>query len=207
MAHLTSSVDPVCGGIETETEALSLSVAVFCGSKTGTHPGFSRSAKQLGAALAACGHVLIYGAGSGLMKDVAEGHRNAGGNIVGIVPKSLIDAEATHHTTGELVVTDTLRQRKERMFDIADGFLVLPGGIGTLDELVEIYSQAHLGFHNKPVIVFNDRGYWTPFKILLSHFAAQGFLGPHRLCGRSHDHAITFVTSIDEAMQALQMPR
>lgn len=152
-------------------------VCVYCGSGPGTNTAYVKAARALGAALAANGIGLVYGGGSlGLMGEVAEATLKHGGRVTGIIPGFLIEREAMMDDVDELIVTENMHQRKQLMFDHSDAFVALPGGIGTLEELVEQLTWAQLGQHKKPIIVANIEGFWTPFLNLLSHMKADAFI-------------------------------
>lgn len=128
--------------------------------------------------LAARGIRVVYGGGSvGIMGLVADAAIRAGGSVVGVIPGHLHEAEVAHHGLDELIVVDSMHARKQRMFELADAFVALPGGIGTLDETVEIITWRQLGLHDKPIFLLDDGGYWRPFLALVDHFIAQGFSG------------------------------
>ncbi|MBI1650362.1 TIGR00730 family Rossman fold protein [Hyphomicrobium sulfonivorans] len=152
-------------------------VCVYCGSGPGINPAYVEAARTLGAALAANGIGLVYGGGSlGLMGEVAATTLKHGGRVTGIIPGFLIEREAMMDDVDELIVTDNMHQRKQLMFDHSDAFVALPGGIGTLEELVEQLTWAQLGQHKKPIIVANIAGFWTPFLNLLSHMKSDAFI-------------------------------
>jgi hypothetical protein len=133
----------------------------------------------LGKGLAASGITLVYGGShSGLMGEVAEAALRAGGRVEGIIPRHLLPNEDPFDEISELTVVDDMHTRKRLMFDKADAFCVLPGGLGTLDETFEILTWKQLGLHDKPVFLVNVDGYWTPWLALLDHVIAQGFARP-----------------------------
>jgi uncharacterized protein (TIGR00730 family) len=153
------------------------SVCVYCGSGNGNDPAFVASAEALGAALAAAGIRLVYGGGSaGLMGAVANAVLAGGGRVTGIIPQFLVDRERAHKGLSDLVVTADMHERKWAMFENADAFVALPGGIGTLEELIEIMTWAQLGRHAKPIVVLDVNGFWRHLKSLLDHMNAAGFL-------------------------------
>lgn len=140
-------------GNETGTVTPARSVGVFCGANPGDDPGFSALAGRLGTAIAELGHDLVYGGGRvGLMGVVAEAALAAGGRVVGVIPQALFDREVGHRGLTELVVTESMHTRKQMMCDRADGFVVLPGGYGTLDEVLEILTWNQIGIIAKPVV-------------------------------------------------------
>ena len=155
------------------------SLCVYCGSWSGDHPSLEGFARDFGSACAARGIELIYGGGGiGLMGAVAEAALAAGGRVVGIMPRSLLEAEPPFPDVTELVIVDSMHERKRQMFDRADGFVVLPGGLGTLDETIEMITWRQLGFHDKPIVLANYRGYWNPLLTLFDHIVATGFAQP-----------------------------
>lgn len=152
-------------------------VCVYCGSGPGTNPQFVEAAQAFGKALAESGVGLVYGGGSvGLMGAVASATLENGGRVTGIIPDFLVKRE--HAMTGaqEMIVTHDMHERKRLMFERSDAFVALPGGIGTLEELVEQMTWAQLGRHNKPIIVANIDGFWTPFLSLLTHMQSEAFI-------------------------------
>jgi hypothetical protein len=152
-------------------------LCVYCGSSAGTDPAFVESARSFGKILAVNDIRLVYGGGSaGLMGAIAEAVLENGGEITGIIPEFLTKRERPRHLAQELIVTRDMHERKRKMFEHADGFVALPGGIGTLEELVEQLTWAQLGRHKKPVLVANINGYWDPLLTLIEHMRAQAFL-------------------------------
>ena len=157
-------------------------VAVFCGSRHGTDPVYSAEATKLGAGLAQRGIRLVYGGGRiGLMGTVADACMMAGGDVTGIIPDFLRTREIAHGEIGELIVTDGMHTRKRRMFELADGFVTLPGGLGTLDELFEIVTWRQLGLHDKPILVCNVAGWGARIDALLRDIVGAGFADPSAL--------------------------
>jgi len=155
------------------------SVCVYCGSRAGAMPGFSTHATMLGRALAEAGWRLIYGAGDvGLMGDVARAAQAAGGDTFGVIPAHLVSREVAKSDLNRFVVTETMHERKKVMFMNADAVVLLPGGAGSLDELFEALTWRQLGLHEKPIVVLNTDGYWTPLKALIDHLVDQGFADP-----------------------------
>ena len=149
------------------------SVCVYCGSSNGRDESHFQAGLTLGRGLADAGLRLVYGAGTkGIMGAVARGTMDAGGKVTGIIPKFLIRREANEvelTELDELIVTEDMHQRKHGMFERADAFVALPGGIGTLEEIIEVLSWARLGLHRKPLIVLNVNNFWSPLKELLHH--------------------------------------
>jgi uncharacterized protein (TIGR00730 family) len=163
-------------------------VCVFSGSRPGFRAAYAKAARELGEAIARAGMGLVYGGASvGLMNDVAEAALANGANVVGVIPQSLLDREVAHHGLSELRVVPTMHERKSLMYSLSDGFVVLPGGFGTLDELFEILTWAQLGMHGKPIALFNVEGFWEPLMSLLSHFVREGFVPDDQLALLSVD--------------------
>jgi uncharacterized protein (TIGR00730 family) len=155
------------------------SLCVFCGSSFGDDPKWRQAARQLGSGLAAAGVTLIYGGShSGLMGQVAETALTGGGRVEGIIPRHLLPNEDPFAEITELTVVEDMHTRKKLMFDKADAFCVLPGGLGTLDETFEILTWKQLGLHDKPVLLVNLDGYWQPWLALLDNIVTQGFARP-----------------------------
>jgi uncharacterized protein (TIGR00730 family) len=153
-------------------------VCVYCGSSPGTEPAFVAAAKKLGQVFAENGVRLIYGGGSvGLMGAVAEAVLAHGGEATGIIPEFLMQKERATHDH-EMIVTGGMHERKRKMFERADAFVALPGGIGTLEELVEQLTWIQLGRHKKPILIANIGGYWNPFLELIEHMRAVQFVPP-----------------------------
>jgi uncharacterized protein (TIGR00730 family) len=152
-------------------------VCVYCGSGPGTNPGFVQAATAFGKALAESGIGLVYGGGSiGLMGAVATGVLDHGGTVTGIIPDFLTARENAMKRAQELIVTKNMHERKQLMFDRSDAFVALPGGIGTLEELVEQMTWAQLGRHTKPILIANIEGFWNPLLALLSHMKDTAFI-------------------------------
>jgi uncharacterized protein (TIGR00730 family) len=155
------------------------SVAVFCGTRAGTDPSHLAAAQALGAALAAAGMTLVYGGGGvGLMGAVAAGTIGAGGRVHGVIPEFLTRVERPHPDLAKLEVTTSMHTRKTRMFELADAFVTLSGGLGTLDETVEIITWRQLGLHDKPIIILDINGWAQPFLAVVEDMIAQGFVDP-----------------------------
>ena len=152
------------------------SICVYCGSGVGSKPVYTDAARTLGRTLAEAGIGLVYGGGSlGLMGEVARSTLKAGGRVTGIIS----EREQMLRDVDELVVTEDMHQRKMLMFQKSDAFVALPGGIGTLEELVEQLTWSQLGRHKKPVIIANIDGFWTPFLRLLDHMRTDAFIREH----------------------------
>lgn len=160
---------------------------LFCGSRAGADPRHAATAAAVGALLAARGVTLVYGGGAlGLMGAAGRAARDAGGRVEGVIPDFLASLEVALEGLDRLDVVDSLHTRKARMFDGADVVLALPGGIGTLDELVEILSWRNLRLHDRPVLLLGDGGFWEPFLALLAHLEATGFTAPGVLAHVCH---------------------
>ena len=159
-------------------------------------------ARAFGSACADRGIELIYGGGGiGLMGTVAKAALAGGGRVVGIIPRSLMESELAEWDATELVVVDSMHERKQRMFDRADGFVVLPGGFGTLDETLEMITWRLLGFHEKPIVLANHCSYWNPLLMLFNHLVNQGFAQPD-----AHD-LYTVADSVDGIFERLTIRR
>jgi uncharacterized protein (TIGR00730 family) len=152
-------------------------VCVYCGSGPGNNPAYVRAARDLGSDLARHGIGLVYGGGGlGLMGEVATATINGGGHVTGIIPKFLSEREQMLHNVTDSIVVDDMHERKRLMFEKSDAFVALPGGIGTLEELVEQLTWSQLGRHTKPIIVANIDGFWEPFLKLLAHMRDDAFI-------------------------------
>jgi uncharacterized protein (TIGR00730 family) len=152
-------------------------VCVYCGSGPGTDSAFMEAARRLGEIMAADGVGLVYGGGSrGLMGAVATSVLDHGGHVTGIIPEFLQNREQTLRRAQEIIITPDMHVRKQTMFERADAFVALPGGIGTLEELVEQLTWAQLGRHKKPILILNIKGFWDPFCALLDHMRALDFI-------------------------------
>lgn len=156
------------------------SICVYCGSSSGKGETYVAAGHALGRSMAEAGIRLVYGGGTrGIMGAVARGTIEAGGKVTGIIPRFLIDKEATKSGLGALddvVVVEDMHTRKHMMFEKSDAFVALPGGIGTLEEVVEIMTWAQLGRHRKPIAFVNIDGFWNPMLALLDHMRAEGFV-------------------------------
>ena len=156
------------------------SVCVYCGSSPGRDAVYLKAGRALGRSIADSGLRLIYGGGTkGIMGAVSDGTLAAGGKVTGIIPRFLINKEATETALGrldELLVTENMHERKHTMFEKSDAFVALPGGIGTVEEIVEIMTWAQLGRHRKPIVFANVKGFWDPLLALIDHMRAEGFV-------------------------------
>lgn len=152
------------------------SLCVYCGSRSPADPSHGRAAIALGQEMAQNGIRLIYGGGHvGLMGMIADATLEAGGQVIGIIPGHLHDIEVSHEKLTELHVVDSMHVRKEKMFQMADAFAVLPGGLGTLDETFEMITWRQLKLHDKPILLVNHQNYWQPFLDLVDHMIEAGF--------------------------------
>ena len=154
------------------------SMCVYCGSKPGTDSLYAQAAVTVGQWIAAHGGQLVYGGGSGgLMGIVADAALAAGGRVVGIIPKALVEKEWAHHGCTELHIVENMHERKRMMAERADAFLALPGGIGTLEELFEVWTWRQLGYHDKPIGLLNTASYYDGLLAFLQHVVARQFMG------------------------------
>lgn len=152
-------------------------LCVYCGSGPGRNPAYIEAARTLGAVMADQGIGLVYGGGGlGLMGEVARAVIDGGGHVVGIIPEFLVNKERMLTDVNELIVTASMHERKMTMFERSDGFVALPGGLGTLEELVEISTWAQLGRHAKPIIICDIDNYWAPLLTLINHMRQEKFI-------------------------------
>jgi uncharacterized protein (TIGR00730 family) len=179
------------------------SICVFCGARFGTDPAGREVAQRLGELLAREGIAMVYGGGGvGLMGLVANAALKAGGRAVGVIPRFLLQREAGHPALSETVVVETMHERKLQMFERSDAFVVLPGGIGTLEELFEVLSWRTLGLHSKPIVIVDQGGYWQPLAALLRGVVEGGF------AERTHLDHVAFVSDLKDVLPAIAaMPR
>ena len=152
-------------------------VAVFCGSTRGADPEFARRSYEVGRELAERGIGLVYGAGGhGLMRDVSQGALDAGGEVIGVIPRSMVEREWGRVDLTDVHVVNTMHERKAKMAELADAFLGLPGGLGTLEEIIEVWSWRPIGFNDGPVGLLNIKGFWTPLLEALERLVDAGFV-------------------------------
>jgi uncharacterized protein (TIGR00730 family) len=152
-------------------------VCVFCGASSGRRPRYADAARAFGDAVARRGLGLVYGGGRvGLMGAVADGALAAGGEVIGVIPQELVDRELAHDGLGELRVVGSLHERKALMAELSDAFVALPGGFGTLDELMEQLTWSQLGLHRKPVGLLDVEEYWRPLIAVARHATEEGFV-------------------------------
>lgn len=175
------------------------SLCVYCGSRFGTDPAYREMATGLGELIAREGMTLVYGGGGvGLMGLTANAALKSGGKVVGIIPTFLLKREAGHPDLTETVVVETMHERKLEMFERSDAFIILPGGIGTLEEFFEVLSWRTLGLHTKPIVIIDQGGYWQPLEALLKSIVDGGF------ADRSHLDHVVFVKDVDAILPALK---
>ena len=153
------------------------SICVFCGSGNGNDPAFKAATIKLGQLLAKNNIELIYGGGDmGLMGTISKAVRESNGKVTGIIPEFLLKYQNENSDSSDLIVTKDMHTRKARMYDLADAFIALPGGIGTLEELVETMTWAQLGTHRKPIALLNTSNFWAPLLDLIDHMRAENFI-------------------------------
>ena len=158
------------------------SICVYCGSSPGKDPSFAGAARELGTLLAKRNMTLVYGGGNvGLMGILADTVLAGGGRVVGVIPEHLVRWEVGHNSLTEQHVVASMHERKARMISLADGFLALPGGVGTLEEIVEVFVWMQLGLHAKPCALLNVNGYYDPLVKYLEHMVESRFLRPEQL--------------------------
>lgn len=173
------------------------SLCVYCGSRDGATPGYARIAREIGKIMAQRNIKLIYGGGSvGMMGHMARTVIAEGGHVVGIIPGHLDSREVTYEQCSELHVVNSMHERKKMMFDLADGFLVLPGGVGTLEEMVEVGTWRQLRLHEKPIVVLNVSGFWRPLIQMFNQMVQQKF------AGNELQDIFKIVNTVEEVMDA-----
>jgi uncharacterized protein (TIGR00730 family) len=173
-------------------------IAVYCGSAAGSTPAFADAARETALAMVRDDVDLVYGGGRlGLMGIVADTVLGAGGKVFGVIPTALVDLEVAHTGVTELFTVDNMHERKAKMTDLADAFLALPGGVGTLDELFEAWSWNALGYHKKPFCLLNVDGFWDGMIAFIDHATASGFMSAQRR------QQLLVASSADEALQLL----
>jgi uncharacterized protein (TIGR00730 family) len=178
-------------------------LCVFCGSRFGADPAGREAAQRLGELLAREGITLVYGGGGvGLMGVLANAVLKAGGKVVGIIPRFLLQREAGHPALTQTVIVETMHERKLRMFERSDAFAVLPGGVGTLEELFEVLSWRTLGLHTKPIVIVDQGGYWQPLAALMRSVVEGGF------AERAHLDHLAFIRDLRDLLPTIAaMPR
>lgn len=156
-------------------------VCVYCGSNSGAGNAYQLAARALGDSIARRGLRLVYGGGSvGLMRIVADAALEVGGEVIGVIPQQLVDLEVAHHGLTGLEVVDSMHTRKQRMFELGDAFIALPGGFGTLDEMFEMLTWRQLGLGRKPCAFLDVNGYWTPLMAMIDRMVEERFLHPEQ---------------------------
>jgi uncharacterized protein (TIGR00730 family) len=179
-------------------------LCVYCGSSGAVDRQYREAASELGARLGAAGIGLVYGGGRvGLMGLLADAALAAGGEVIGIIPLRLRDAELAHPGATELVVVESMHERKRLMAEKADAFAILPGGIGTLDEMFEIVSWKQLGLHDKPILLVDIGGYWGPLRALLGQIVTKGFARPE---ARDLLQVVPTITALMALLEAKPAP-
>jgi uncharacterized protein (TIGR00730 family) len=173
-------------------------VCVFCGSSAGAKPAYAEAARMLGQEVAQRGIGLVYGGGAvGLMGIAADAALSAGAEVIGVIPYGLLKREVGHGGGVEMHIVDTMHERKAKMAELSDGFVVLPGGYGTLEEAVEALTWAQLGIQEKGVVFLDVEGYWGPFLDALDHMAEEGFVR------RTHRPLAMRASTVGGALDAL----
>ena len=158
---------------------MAMRICLFCGSRHGVDPRYRIAATRFGELAGAAGVELIYGGGHvGLMGAAADAAMMSGGRVVGLIPARLLEREVGHRAITELIVTRDMFERKQQMIDRADAFVVLPGGLGTLDELLEVVTLRQLNYHDKPIILVNLAGCWDPWLAMVDRVIEEGFAAP-----------------------------
>ncbi|MDO4685011.1 MAG: TIGR00730 family Rossman fold protein [Corynebacterium sp.] len=173
-------------------------ITVYCGSASGTRPEYVHGTREFARGLAELGVDIVYGGGNiGLMGELADAALAAGGEVIGVIPTSLVDREVAHQGLTELHVVDSMAERKARMEKLGDVFVALPGGIGTLEELFEVFTMQLLGPDCVPVVLYNIEGYWTPLIESLTRMSEEGFIP------QKYIDALIVVDSVPELFEAL----
>ncbi|WP_028403470.1 TIGR00730 family Rossman fold protein [Ectobacillus panaciterrae] len=174
-------------------------ICVYAGSNLGVRPEFQTYARQLGEEIVKRGFELVYGGSRiGLMGEVANTVLELGGAVTGVMPKGLFRGEIVHTGLSELIEVDSMHQRKATMIELADGFVALPGGYGTFEELFEVMCWAQIGIHQKPIGIFNIAGYYTPLLNMIHHAATEEFMNPNHL------DLIVSATNANELFEKMQ---
>lgn len=173
-------------------------ICVFCGSSVGNDSAFQQTAQALGRTLAEKGITLVYGGGNiGLMGVIADAVPGGGGSVIGVIPKMLVDKELAHHGVTDLRIVGSMHERKALMADLAEGFIALPGGYGTIEEFSEVLTWGQLGLHSKPIGILNVSGYFDHFLRFLDHSVQTRLLRPE------HRRLVLEATSVDELLQSM----
>lgn len=175
------------------------SICVYCGSAEATRPDFNLAGRQMGRILAENGIRLIYGGGkTGVMGAVADGTLDAGGEVVGVIVESMNTPALAHYGLTRLEVTPTIHERKSRMYELADGYIALPGGFGTFDELFETITWGQIGIHQKPIGLLNVLGYYDHLITMLDHAVAEGFIF------HEHRNMLSIAAEPDELLEKMR---
>ena len=193
-------------GVESATarfriEAMRHSICVFCGSSPGANPEYQRAARAFGRLLAQQGRRLVYGGGKvGLMGVLADAALSDGGNVIGVIPQHLLDLEVGHTRLTKLHVVSSMHERKQQMSDLADAFVLLPGGIGSLEEFFEVWTWGQLGLHRKPYGILNVAGYFDPLLSFLDRSVDERFVSyEHRNLVVVSDDPASLIADLDSA--------
>lgn len=156
-------------------------LAVFCGSRTGNNDVYANAAKELSSVLLQSDIGIVYGGGRiGLMGVIADAMMDLGGEVTGVIPQKLMDKEIGHKGITKLHIVETMHQRKAKMADLSDGFIALPGGIGTLEEIIEVFTWLQIGYHHKPCAFLNTEGYFDKLFDFVGHMVQEGFLSENQ---------------------------
>ena len=178
------------------------SLCVYCGSANAVPAPHKQAAARLGRALAEAGISLVYGGGRvGLMGIMADAALEARGRVVGVIPRHLVEAEVGHGSVSELHVVSSMHERKQKMFELSDAFAILPGGLGTLDEMFEMLTWRQLGLHDKPIVLVDENGYWHPLLALIGAIEADGY------AREIVERLLTVVDGVDAVLPALARAR
>lgn len=176
-------------------------LCLYCGSSPGSDPAFLEAARAAGRWTASHGHTLVYGGGNvGLMGAAADAAMAAGGTVIGVIPQALVDREVAHHQITRLEIVQTMHERKQRMASLADAFLALPGGVGTLEEIIEVFVWNQLALHAKPCALLNIHGFYDPLQAFIAHMVASRFLTA------DHASALRFTPHLEDAFAHLLLP-
>ncbi len=175
------------------------SLAVFCGSRVGTNPLYAEAGRALGLGLAEAGIRMVYGGGRiGIMGVIADAVLNAGGKVLGVIPDFLKHWEVEHQGVQDMVVTDSMHERKTRLYEESDAFLTMPGGLGTFDETMEIITWKQLRLHDKPILLCNVGGWADPLIAMIEHAVTEGFAAP------SARHLIEVLDDVPAVLERLK---
>jgi uncharacterized protein (TIGR00730 family) len=184
------------------------SVCVFCGSNGGADPAYLEVAARTGRDLARRGLRLVYGGGKvGMMGAIADGALDAGGEVIGVIPQQIYDLEIGHDGVTDLRVVASMHERKALMAELADAFVALPGGIGTFEELFEVFTWAQLGLHRKPLGLLDVAGYYGPLEAMLDHAVEQRFLRPQTRAMLVRDDSLDALLARFDGWRAPELPK